>query len=111
MAKIIDSSANITKAQIFNLEHESTEKMAEAEGEPLEIVSWILQEREGDDGNPYRVLIVESADGLYYSTGSDTFINVFTDALEAFGEVKKINVATRKSRKSGRDYLTLSIVE
>lgn len=110
--KILQTSNGITKVQLYNIQKDSSEKMKEAAGEPLNIKLWVLGERDGENGDTYQVLLIEDDNEIVYSTSSATFISQFTEALEIFdGIVKSIEVTPRKSKKTGREYLALKVLE
>ena len=110
--KILQTSNGITKAQLFNIEKDPSERMKEAAGEPLNIDLWVLGEREGENGDTYQVLLIGDVNGIVYSTSSATFISQFIQALEVFdGVIKTIEVTPRKSKKTGCEYLTFRVLE
>ena len=109
--KILQASNGITKVQLYNIQKEASEKMKDAAGEPLKIAFWALGEREGQDGDDYQVLLINDVNDIVYSTSSATFIAQFLEALEVFGELKAIEVQPKKSKRTGREYLALKVVE
>ena len=109
--KILRASNGITKVQLYNIQKEASEKMKDAAGEPLKIAFWALGEREGQDGDDYQVLLINDVNDIVYSTSSATFIAQFLEALEVFGDLKAIEVQPKKSKRTGREYLALKVVE
>lgn len=109
--KILQASNGITKVQLYNIQKEASEKMKDAAGEPLKIAFWALGEREGQDGNNYQVLLINDVNDIVYSTSYATFIAQFLEALEVFGDLKAIEVQPKKSKRTGREYLALKVVE
>ena len=109
--KILQTSKDITKVQLYNIQKEASEKMKDAAGEPLKIKLWALGEREGESGDTYQVLLIADDNDIVYSTSSATFIGQFLEALEVFGELKAIEVQPKKSKRTGREYLALKVVE
>lgn len=109
--KILQASKDITKVQLYNIQKEASEKMKDAAGEPLKIKLWALGEREGESGDTYQVLLIADDNDIVYSTSSATFIGQFLEALEVFGDLKAIEVQPKKSKRTGREYLALKVVE
>ena len=99
------------RTEVFKFLKEASEKMKDAAGEPLQIAFWALGEREGQDGDDYQVLLINDVNDIVYSTSSATFIAQFLEALEVFGDLKAIEVQPKKSKRTGREYLALKVVE
>lgn len=108
--KILKTSKDLSRIDAYNMTHASTEKMKDAEGETLNVTAWILGSAEGEDGKPYSVLLITDGE-ITYSTSSDVFISMFMEAVETFGDdLKGIDVKMMKSKKTGREYLSLKKV-
>ena len=112
---IIKKTENLTPADLYAMtKGNDVRKMADAKGETLEVAKFVLYEDVDVQGEPMKVLAVETVDGVRYATNSKTFTRNFSDILEMYesaGEVPptKYLVGSGKS-KAGREYLTCEIV-
>lgn len=112
--EIIRKSEGITSADLYALtKGNDVRKMADAKGETIDILKYVLYKDEDVNGNPMNVLAVETVDGAKYATNSKTFIRNFYDIMAIFGAGNeepptKFIVGSRKSN-SNREYLTCDI--
>lgn len=109
--KVLRTSENLTKIDVYNMTEGDTEKLSEAAGEDLKIGAWIIGEDEDQRGNVRKVLVIKEAgeDGLIYGTISETFITKFEKALDEVGEINVIRVTSGTS-KNGRDFISMKLV-
>ena len=114
--EILKKTDGITSADIYALTKGSdVRKMADAKGEILEVVKFVLYKDEDVNDNPMTVLAVETVGGAKYATNSKTFVRNFSDILaiyEASGEEipTRFRVGSGKS-KSNREYLLCDIAK
>jgi hypothetical protein len=112
--EIIKKTDGLTSADLYALtKGNDVRKMADAKGEVLDIVKYVLYKDEDTQGNPMTVLAVETVDGAKYATNSKTFVRNFSDILAIFAEGNdtpptRYIVGSGKS-KSNREYLTCDI--
>lgn len=112
--EIIKKTEGLTSADLYALtKGNDVRKMADAKGETLDILKFVLYKDEDVHGNPMTVLAVETVDGAKYATNSKTFTRNFSDILaiyEAGNEElpTRFIVGSGKS-KSNREYLTCDI--
>ena len=89
--------------------------MADAKGETLEILKYVLYKDEDVNGNEMAVLAVETVDGAKYATNSKTFVRNFSDILAIFdagNEAAPTRFVVGSGRsKSNREYLTCDIAK
>lgn len=114
--EIIKKTEGLTSADLYALtKGNDVRKMADAKGEILDILKYVLYTDEDVKGNPMTVLAVETIDGAKYATNSKTFVRNFGDILaiyEAGNEElpTRFLVGSGKS-KSNREYLTCDIAK
>lgn len=109
--KVLRTSENLTKIDIYNMTEGDTEKLLEAIDADLKIGAWILGEDEDQKGNVREVLVIKEAgeDGLIYGTISETFITKFKKALDYVGEINVIRV-TGGTSKNGREFISMKLI-
>lgn len=109
--KIIESSANLTPKEIYNLTMSpKTFKMKDAIGSRIEIEAWALYEDVNKkSGEIQEVLAIMTPDGEIFATNSPTFKDDFFQMQELFlgmGEtVHAISVISGTS-KAGREFVS-----
>lgn len=114
--EIIKKTPNLTSADLYALtKGNDVRKMADAKGETLDIVKFVLYTDEDKNGNPMNVLAVETAEGARYATNSKTFTRNFGDIMDIF-EAGNDELPTRFKvgsgrSKNGREYLTCDIAQ
>ena len=112
--EIIRKTEGLTSADLYALtKGNDVRKMADAKGEVLDILKFVLYRDEDVKGNEMVVLSVETVDGAKYATNSKTFTRNFSDILaiyDAGNETPptRFIVGSGKS-KSNREYLTCDI--
>ena len=112
--EIIRKTEGLTSADLYALtKGNDVRKMADAKGEVLDVLKYVLYRDEDVKGNEMLVLAVETVDYAKYATNSKTFIRNFCDILaiyEAGNETAptRFIVGSGKS-KSNREYLTCDI--
>ena len=112
--KIIKKSEGLTSADLYGLtKGNDVRKMADFEGEVLNIWKFVLYADENSEGVETVVLAVETTDGVRIATNSKTFVRNFSDILAIYEEGKeelptRFIVGSGKSR-SNRKYLTCDI--
>ena len=114
--EIIRKTNGLTSADLYALtKGNDVRKMADAKGEILDIVKYVLYKDEDVSGNPMTVLAVETTSGAKYATNSKTFVRNFSDILAIYDEGNeklptRFLVGSGKS-KSKREYLTCDIAK
>ena len=114
--ELIKKTDGLTSADLYALtKGNDVRKMADAKGETLDILKYVLYKDEDVHGNPMTVLAVETVEGAKYASNSKTFVRNFSDILaifEASGEAipSRFVVGSGKS-KSNREYLTCDIAK
>lgn len=114
--EIIKKSEGLTSADLYSLTKGSdVRKMADAKGETLDILKFVLYRDEDVNGDPMIVLAIETVSGVRYATNSKTFVRNFSDILaifEAYGEEipHMFRVGSGRSN-SNREYLTCDIAQ
>ena len=112
--EIIRKTEGLTSADLYGLtKGNDVRKMADAKGEVLDIVKFVLYRDADNKGETMVVLAVETSTGAKYATNSKTFVRNFTDIIaiyEAGNEElpTRFIVGSGKS-KSNREYLTCDI--
>ena len=112
--EIIKKTNNITAGDLFEMtKGPNVRKMADAKGEVLDVLKYVLYKDEDGHGNPMTVLAVETVDGAKYATNSKTFTRNFSDILAIY-EAGNEEIPTRfivgsGKSKSNREYLTCDI--
>lgn len=112
--EIIRKTEGLTSADIYALtKGNDVRKMADAKGEVLDVLKFVLYKDEDTNGNPMTVLAVETVAGARYATNSKTFVRNFGDILaiyEAGNEELPTRFIVGSGRsKSNREYLTCDI--
>ena len=114
--EIIKKTAGLTSADLYALtKGNDVRKMADARGEVLDVLKYVLYKDEDVHGNSMVVLAVETVDGARYATNSKTFTRNFSDILsiyEAGNEEPPTRFFVGSGRsKSNREYLTCDIAQ
>ena len=112
--EIIKKTEGLTSADLYALtKGNDVRKMADAKGEVLDVLKYVLYNDADVKGNPMTVLAVETVDGAKYATNSKTFVRNFTDILAIFDagneEVPTRFIVGSGISKSNREYLTCDI--
>ena len=114
--EILRKTNGLTSADLYALtKGNDVRKMADAKGEVLDIVKYVLYSDEDVNGNMMTVLAVETASGAKYATNSKTFTRNFSDILAIY-EAGTEEIPTRfivgsGKSKSNREYLTCDIAK
>lgn len=114
--EIIKKTEGLNSADLYSLtKGNDVRKMADAKGEILDIVKYVLYKDEDVSGNPMTVLAIETASGAKYATNSKTFVRNFSDILAIYAEGNeelptRFLVGSGRS-KSNREYLTCDIAK
>ena len=114
--EIIKKTEGLTSADLYALtKGNDVRKMADAKGEVLDVLKYVLYKDEDVHGNPMTVLAVETVDGLKYATNSKTCVRNVCDILAIFGAgdeepPTRFKVGFGVSR-SNREYLTCDIAK
>ena len=109
--KIIETSANLTPKEIYNLTMSpKTQKMRDVIGSRIEIGAWALYEDVNKKtGETQEVLSIMTPDGEIFATNSPTFKKDFYQMMSLFrdmGEtVHAISVISGMS-KAGREFIS-----
>lgn len=112
--EIIKKTNGLTSADLYALtKGNDVRKMADFEGEVLDVLKYVLYRDVDTNGNEMTVLAVETVAGAKIATNSRTFVRNFSDILaiyEAGNEEPptRFIVGSGKS-KSNRKYLTCDI--
>lgn len=114
--EIIKKTEGLTPADLYALtKGNDVRKMADAKGEILDILKFVLYKDVDTKGAEMIVLAVETIDGARYATNSKTFVRNFTDILaiyDAGGENPPTRFVVGSGRsKSNREYLTCDIAQ
>lgn len=114
--EIIRKTEGLTSADLYSLtKGNDVRKMADFEGETLDIIKYVLYKDTNTSGEENVVLAVETLAGAKIATNSKTFVRNFSDILaiyEASGEPlpTRFIVGSGKS-KANRKYLTCDIAK
>lgn len=114
--EIIKKSQGMTSGDLYGLtKGNDVRGMADAKGEVLDILHYVLYKDENQEGEPMTVLAVKTVDGAKYATNSKTFVRNFSDILAIYEEggetpPTRYKVGSGRSR-SNREYLTCDIAE
>ena len=114
--EILRKTDGLTSADLYALtKGNDVRKMADAKGETIDILKYVLYTDEDAKGNAMTVLAVETTDGAKYATNSKTFVRNFCDILAIFGAGNeepptRFIVGSGRS-KSNREYLTCDIAK
>ena len=112
--EIIRKTEGLNSADLYALtKGNDVRKMADAKGEVLDVLKFVLYKDEDTNGNPMTVLAVETVGGAKYATNSKTFVRNFGDILAILddgNEPMPTRYIVGSSRsKSNREYLTCDI--
>jgi len=112
--EIIKKTEGLTSADLYALtKGNDVRKMADAKGEVLDVLKYVLYTDEDAKGNTMTVLAVETVDGAKYATNSKTFVRNFCDILAIFGagneEPPTRFLVGSGVSKGNREYLTCDI--
>ena len=114
--EIIRKTEGLTSADLYALtKGNDVRKMADAKGEILDVLKFVLYKDEDVHGNPMTVLAVETVDGAKYATNSKTFTRNFSYILAIF-DAGDEELPTRFHggygvSKGNREYLTCDIAQ
>lgn len=114
--EIIKMTEGLKSADLYALtKGNDVRKMADAKGEILDVLKFVLYKDEDNKGAEMVVLAVETIDGARYATNSKTFVRNFTDILAIY-DAGDENPPTRfvvgsGRSKSNREYLTCDIAQ
>ena len=114
--EIIKKTEGLTPADLYALtKGNDVRKMADAKGEILDVLKFVLYKDTDNKGAEMVVLAVETIDGARYATNSKTFVRNFTDILDIYdagGENPPTHFVVGSGRsKSNREYLTCDIAQ
>ena len=112
--EIIKKTEGLTSADLYALtKGNDVRKMADAKGEVLDIIKYVLYKDNDVKGEPMTVLAVETSDGAKYATNSKTFVRNFTDIVAIFEEgnepIPPRFLVGSGISKSNREYITCDI--
>ena len=112
--EIIRKTEGLTSADIYALtKGNDVRKMADAKGEVLDVLKFVLYKDEDTNGNHMNVLAVETVAGARYATNSKTFVRNFGDILAIYDagneELPTRFIVGSGRSKSNREYLTCDI--
>ena len=112
--EIIKKTPGITAADLFAMtKGPEVRKMADAKGEILDLMHYVIYKDDKSDSEPVTVLAVKTVDGAMYATNSKTFIRNFSDILAMYEECgeqlpTRYKVGSARSN-AGREYLTCTV--
>ena len=114
--EIIKKTEGLTPADLYSLtKGNDVRKMADAKGEVLDVLKFVLYKDEDVKGNPMSVLAVETVEGAKYATNSKTFVRNFSDILALYEECDSTPptrfIVGSGISKSNREYLTCDIAK
>ena len=109
--EIIKKTEGLTSADLYALtKGNDVRKMADAKGEVLDVLKYVLYNDADVKGNPMTVLAVETVDGAKYATNSKTFVRNFLAIFDAGNEeIPTRFIVGSGISKSNREYLTCDI--
>lgn len=105
---IIKASQDFGKQDLYKLTHNRSVSLKDAVNAQLTIDAWLYYSDVNQRGTTVDVLVLMTADGGYYSTISQTFINEFLDIADAFPLPVGIVVVGGTS-KNGRDFISCEL--
>ena len=112
--EIIKKNEGITAADLFAMtKGPDVRKMADAKGETLDLLHFVIYKDDKDGSEPVTVLAVKTVEGAMYATNSKTFIRNFSDILAMYEECGEeaphlFKVGSARSN-AGREYLTCTV--
>lgn len=112
--EIIKKTEGITAADLFAMtKGPDVRKMADAKGETLDLLHFVIYKDDKDGSEPVTVLAVKTVEGAMYATNSKTFIRNFSDILAMYEECGEeaphlFKVGSARSN-AGREYLTCTV--
>ena len=112
--EIIKKTEGMTAGDLYSLtKGNNVRKMADFEGEVLDVLKYVLYKDINGQGEETVVLALETVAGAKIATNSKTFIRNFADILAMYAEAgedapTRFIVGSGTSR-SGRHYLTCDI--
>lgn len=108
---IVNHSEGLTAMQLAAMASSRTTSLNDVAGMEINVSSWAEFVREDND-NQINFLVIKDTDGNYYSTISNSFIQSFSSFIDLMGDVGDFRVIAGKAKaKSGREFLTFSVVE
>lgn len=112
--EIIKRTEGLTAKDLYSLtKGNDVRKMADFEGETLEMLKYVMYKDQNGNGEESVVLAVETVSGARIATNSKTFIRNFSDILAMYADAGEeaptmFKVGSGTSR-SGRKYLTCDV--
>ena len=113
--QIIYKSEGLTLKDVVSLtKGNDVQKMSDKKGDVLDFQKVVIYEDVDKEGNPMKVMAVETKDGEKYATNSQVFIRnfeeiktIFEDSGEALPSTFKVGSGTSKK---GRPFITCDLV-
>lgn len=105
---IIKASQDFGMQDLYKLTHNRSTSLKDAVNAQLTVDAWLYYSDVNQRGTTVDVLVLMTADGEYYSTISQTFINEFLDIADAFPLPVGIVVVGGTS-KNGRDFISCEL--
>lgn len=108
---VVNHSEGLTTLQLAAMATSKATSLNDVAGMEITVSSWAEYVRE-DGENKTNFLVIRDVDGSYYSTISKSFIQSFSAFVDLMGDVSDFKIVAGKSKaKSGREFLTFSVIE
>ena len=108
---IINHSEGLTSMQLAAMASSKATSLNDVVGIEINVSAWAEFVRE-DGENKTNFLVIKDAEGNYYTTISNAFMQAFSAFVDLVGDVNDFKFTTGKSKaKSGREFLTFTVVE
>ena len=111
---IVNHSEGLTAMQLAAMASSKATSLNDVVGVEITVSAWAEFVRE-DGENKTDFLVIKDTDGNYYSTISKAFMQAFSafvDLMSDAGDANDFKFSAGKSKaKSGREFLTFTVIE
>ena len=108
---IINHSEGLTAMQLAAMASSKATSLNDVVGMEINVSAWAEFVRE-DGENKTDFLVIKDTAGNYYTTISKAFMQAFSAFVDLMGDASDFKFTAGKSKaKSGREFLTFTVVE
>lgn len=108
---IVNHSEGLTSMQLAAMASSKATSLNDVVGMEINVSAWAEFVRE-DGENKIDFLVIRDVDGNYYTTISSAFMQGFSAFVDLAGDACGCKFAAGKSKaKSGREFLTFTVIE
>lgn len=108
---IVNHSEGLTSMQLAAMASSKATSLNDVVGMEINVSAWAEFVRE-DGENKTDFLVIKDVDGNYYTTISKAFMQSFSAFVDLMSDAGDFKITAGKSKaKSGREFLTFTVVE